>query len=272
MDDGPCVIGFLTDYGAQTEHVGALHAVVAAIAPGAGRIDLSHDIPAGDIRWGAVLVERLVRLMPPDSVTIAVVDPSVGTERRAVALELQGGRVVVGPDNGLLGLAADRLQAVRAVHITCEDHMRRPVSPTFHGRDIFAPVAAHVAQGVPLEALGPAVDPLSLERPHLPEPSVRDGEVHALAAGTDRFGNVALWATGEHLLAAGLVAGDRIGAISGATRTRGVIGRTFADVPRGGLLAYVDSHGLVSLAVHGGSAEERVQATAGEVIAIARQL
>lgn len=83
MDDGPCVIGFLTDYGAQTEHVGALHAVVAAIAPGAGRIDLSHDIPAGDIRWGAVLVERLVRLMPRHSVTIAVVDPGVGTERRA---------------------------------------------------------------------------------------------------------------------------------------------------------------------------------------------
>ena len=265
------VLGFLTDYGPHTEHVGALHAVAAAIAPEVGRIDLAHDVPAGDIRWGAVLVERLVRLMPRDSVTIAVVDPGVGTARRAVALETEWGKVIVGPDNGLLGLAADRLSPVRAVEITSEDHMRRPVSATFHGRDIFEPAAAHLANGALLDALGPAVDLTTIERPHLPAPNAFDGQMDALVAGVDRFGNLALWATWEQLMASGLVAGDRIWAISTATRTRGTLGRTFADVPRGGLLAYVDSHGLVSLAVNGGSAEERVQATAGEVIALARQ-
>ena len=265
------MLGFLTDYGPQTEHVGALHAVAAAIAPGAARIDLAHDVPAGDIRWGAVLVERLVHVMPRGSVTIAVVDPGVGTARRAIALETEWGRVILGPDNGLLGLAADRLQAVRAVEITSEDHMRRPVSATFHGRDIFAPAAAHLANGVPLSALGPEVDLSTIERPHLPEPNIVDGQMDALVAGADRFGNLALWATWEHLMAAGLVVGERIWAISTALRSRGTLGRTFADVPRGGLLAYVDSHGLVSLAVNGGSAEERVQATAGEVVAIARQ-
>lgn len=265
------MFGFLTDYGPQTEHVGALHAVAAAIAPGAARIDLAHDVPAGDVRWGAVLVERLVRVMPRGSVTIAVVDPGVGTARRAIAMETEWGRVVVGPDNGLLGLAADRLQAVRAVEITSEDHMRLPVSATFHGRDIFAPAAAHLVCGVPLSALGPEVDLTTIERPHLPEPTTTDGQMDALVAGVDRFGNLALWATWEQLMAAGLVAGERIWAISTALRSRGTLGRAFADVPRGGLLAYVDSHGLVSLAVNGGSAEERVQATAGEVVAIARQ-
>jgi len=264
-------LGFVTDYGPHTEHVGALHAVAATLAPQVSRIDLAHDIPAGDIRWGAVLVERLVRLMPRDSVTVAVVDPGVGTARRAVALETEWGKVIVGPDNGLLGLAADRLQAVRAVEITSEDYMRRPVSATFHGRDIFAPVAAHMASGVSLSALGPDIDLASIERPHLPEPNAFDGQLDALVAGVDRFGNLALWATWEQLMASGLVAGDRIWAISTATRARGMLGRTFADVPRGGLLAYVDSHGLLSLAVNGGSAEERVQATAGEVVAIARQ-
>ena len=267
----PRPIGFLTDYGPHSEHVGALHAVVAAMAPGADRIDLAHDIPPGDIRWGAVLLERLARLMPRESVVVAVVDPGVGTARRAVALELEYGRVVVGPDNGLLGLAADLLAPVQAVQVTSAAHMRQPVSDTFHGRDIFAPAAAHLATGTPLGDLGPQVDLASVERPHLPEPNVADGEVQALVAGTDRFGNLALWARWEHLMAAGLTAGDRIWAVSTAARTRGTIGRTFQDVPRGGLLAYVDSHGLVSLAVNGGSAGERVQATAGEVVAITRQ-
>lgn len=265
-------LGFLTDYGPQTEHVGALHAVAAAMAPGSDRIDLAHDVPPGDIRWGAILVDRLLRLMPRDSVTIAVVDPGVGTDRPGVAVELEWGRVVVGPDNGLLGLAADRLGAVRAAEITNPDHMRTPVSATFHGRDVFTPAAAHLALGTPLDDLGPAVDPSALQRPHVPEPSATPGTLEALVAGVDRFGNLALWAQPEHLMAAGLVDGDRLWVASAeGGRAQATMGRTFADVPRGALLAYVDSHGLVSVALNGGSAEERVQATAGEVIALMRQ-
>jgi S-adenosyl-L-methionine hydrolase (adenosine-forming) len=265
-------LGFLTDYGPGTEHVGALHAVAATIAPLSDRVDLAHDIPAGDIRWGAIVLERLVRLMPRQAVTVAVVDPGVGTERRPVAVELGWGRVVIGPDNGLLGLAADRLGATRAVHITSRDHMREPVSDTFHGRDVFAPAAAHVAEGVPLEALGPEIDPVSLQRPPLPAAQAAAGTLEALIAGVDSFGNLALWATADDLMAAGLVHGA--GAwVSTATagQSRARVGRTFQDVPRGALLVYIDSHGLVSVALNGGSAEERVRATAGEIAAVMRQ-
>jgi S-adenosyl-L-methionine hydrolase (adenosine-forming) len=265
-------LGFLTDYGPHSEHVGALHAVAASIAPHSGRIDLAHDIPAGDIRWGAIVLERLVRLMPRASVTVAVVDPGVGTDRRPVAMETQWGRVVTGPDNGLLGLVAERLMPVRAVEITSRDHMRDPVSATFHGRDVFAPAAAHIAEGIPLDALGPEIDPSGVERPSLPEPHAAGGRLEALVAGVDAFGNLALWATADDLMAAGFVNGDRVRvATAGTGASRATVGRTFHDVPRGGLLAYVDAHGLVSIALNGGRAEERVQATAGEVVAVMRQ-
>ncbi|MFM8829326.1 MAG: S-adenosyl-l-methionine hydroxide adenosyltransferase family protein [Actinomycetota bacterium] len=265
-------LGFLTDYGPQTEHVGALHAVAATIAPGSDRIDLAHDVSPGDVRWGAILVDRLVRLMPRESVTTCVVDPGVGTTRRAVALELEWGKVVVGPDNGLLGLAAERLGPVRAVEITSPDHMRQPVSATFHGRDIFAPAAAHLAEGVPLDALGPEIDPAVILRPHLPEAEAMPGTLEALVAGVDRFGNLALWATAEHLMAAGLVEGNRLWVASAeGGRSQATLGRTFADVPRGALLAYIDSGGLLSVALNGGSAEDRLRATAGEIVALMRQ-
>ncbi len=265
-------LAFLTDYGLGTEHVGALHAVAATIAPGSPRIDPAHDVPPGDVRWGAVLLERLVRLLPPASVAVAVVDPGVGTERRAVALALERGTVVVGPDNGLLGLAADRLGATRAVAVTSPAHMRWPVSATFHGRDVFAPAAAHLAAGEPLGALGADVAVASIVRPALPAPSVGPGTLEALVAGTDRFGNLALWAGPEHLAAAGLVAGDPIRVASaGGGRARATVGRTFADVPRGAVLVYMDAHGLVAVALNGGDARERVRAAAGEVVALTRQ-
>jgi len=265
-------LGLLTDYGPGTEHVGALHAVAAAIAPQSARIDLAHDVPPGDIRWGAILLERLVRLMPRDSVAVTVVDPGVGTDRRAVAVELEWGKVVVGPDNGLLGIAVDRLGAVRAVEVTSAQVMRAPVSATFHGRDVFAPAAAHVASGADLSDLGAPVDIDTIVRAHLPDASALPGALEALVVGSDRFGNLGLWAGPEHLMAAGLVEGDRLWvATAQGGRSQATLGRTFADVPRGALLAYVDSHGLVSIALNGGDAGERVRAAAGEVVALMRQ-
>jgi hypothetical protein len=150
--------------------------------------------------------------------------------------------------------------------------MRQPVSATFHGRDVFAPVAAHLAEGADLSELGPAVDPSSIGRPQLPDPSTLPGTLEALIVGVDSFGNLALWAAPEHLMAAGLVEGDRVWVASAeGGRSQATVGRTFADVPRGALLAYVDSHGLVSVALHGGDARERIRATAGEVVALMRQ-
>lgn len=261
------LVTLLTDYGPGTEHVGALHAVIAARCPAADRIDLAHDVPPGDVRWGAILLARLVPLAPPGA-HLAVVDPGVGSERRGLAVALGDGRHLVGPDNGLLGPAAASLEAAAAVELTAPEHRLEPVSATFHGRDVFAPAAAHLAGGGALDELGPAVPPDSIRQPPMPRARAEEGGIEAMAAGADRFGNVALLAGAGELAAARMAHEDRVWVVVGGRRSRAVVGRTFADVPRGGLLVYVDSHGMLSLAVGGGNALERLGLEPGEVVAI----
>jgi len=263
----PLPVAFLTDYGPGSEHVGALHAVVAARCPGADRIDLAHDVDPGDVRWGALLLARLSALLPP-SVVCAVVDPEVGTARRALAVALVGGRAAVGPDNGLLGPVSAALGAEAAVELTSAEHRREPVAPTFQGRDIFAPAAAHLAGGGALGDLGPEVDPASVTAPRLTPARVERGRLDALAVGRDRFGNLTLLAGPPELEAAGLRAGDRVWVLVGERRQRAAIGGVFADVPRGGLVVYIDSHEMVALAVNGGSAAERLRVAPGEAVAL----
>ncbi len=261
------LIAFLTDYGPASEHVGALHAVVAAACPRADRLDLAHDVEPGDVRWGALLLARLTALLPAATIC-AVVDPGVGTERRALAVALEGGRVVVGPDNGLLGPVCAALGAVAAVELTSAAHRREPVAPTFHGRDVFAPAAAHLAGGGALGDLGPPVDPASVAAPQLTPPRVEAGRLDALAVGRDRFGNLALLAGPDDLRSAGLRPGDRVWVLVGDRRQRAMVGRVFADTARGGLLVYVDAHDLVALAVGGGSAAERLRVAPGEAVGV----
>jgi S-adenosylmethionine hydrolase len=261
------LVAFLTDYGPGTEHVGALHAVVAARCPDADRLDLAHDVAPGDVRWGALLLSRLTRVVPA-GVVCAIVDPGVGTERRALAVALEGGRVVVGPDNGLLGPVADDLGASGAVSLESPAHRREPVAPTFHGRDVFAPAAAHLATGGALADLGPPVDPATIVRPRLTPPATGPGRLDALSVGRDRFGNLALLAGPEDLAAAGLAAGQQLWVVVADRRHRALCGRVFADAPRGGLLVYVDAHGMVALAVSGGSAAERLRIAPGEAVSL----
>jgi S-adenosyl-L-methionine hydrolase (adenosine-forming) len=260
-------VTLLTDYGPGTEHVGALHAVIAARAPGAERVDLAHDVPPGDVRWGAILLARLAPLAPP-GVHLAVVDPGVGSERRGLAAALRDGRHLVGPDNGLLGPAAAALGAEAAVELTAPEHRLEPVSATFHGRDVFAPAAAHLAGGGALGDLGPAVPPDSIRHPPMPEPRAGEAGIEAMAVGADRFGNVALLAGARELTAARMQPEDRVWVLVAGRRSRAVVGRTFADVPRGGLLVYVDSHGMLSLAVGGGNALKRLGVEPGEVVGV----
>jgi S-adenosyl-L-methionine hydrolase (adenosine-forming) len=261
------LVAFLTDYGPGSEHVGALHAVVAAARPDADRLDLAHDVEPGDVRWGALLLARLAAMLPPAAIC-AVVDPEVGTERRALAVALDGHRAVTGPDNGLLGPVCAALGAGAAVELTSPAHRREPVAPTFHGRDLFAPAAAHLAGGGALADLGPPVDPASVAAPKLTPARVEPGRLDALAVGRDRFGNLALLAGPGDLEAAGLRPGDRIWIMVGERRQRAAVGRVFADAPRGGLLVYVDSHDMVALAVRGGSAVERLRVAPGEAVAL----
>ncbi|WP_217914527.1 SAM hydrolase/SAM-dependent halogenase family protein [Miltoncostaea marina] len=261
------VVTLLTDFGAGSEHVGALHAVLAAGAPGVDRVDLAHDLPPGDIRAGALVLARLAPLVP-GAVHLAVVDPGVGTaDRRPVAVALAGGGAIVGPDNGLLGLAARALIAVGAVELPpLPEHL----PATFHGRDLFAPVAARLVAGEPLSELGEAVDPAGIAVPALPEPRVGDGELAAEVVMVDRFGNVQLLAREADLAAAGFRRGDRIHASTSDRRHPATVARAFGDVARKGMLVHIDSHGLVAVAVNGGSAAQRIGAEPGGTVSLGR--
>jgi S-adenosylmethionine hydrolase len=261
------VVCLLTDYGPGTEHVGALHAVIAAACPAADRIDLAHDVPPGDVRGGAVLLARLAPLLP-GAVHLAVVDPGVGTGRRAVAVALPGGGALVGPDNGLLGPAARALGAEAAAVL--------PPPPagtpaTFHGRDLLAPVAARLAGGAGVGELGEPADPSALREPDLTPADVGPGRLRAHVVAVDRFGNVQLLAGADDLAAAGFAPGEGVHASAGGRGHPATVARTFADVPREGLLLHLDSHGMVALAVNGGSAAARIGAGPGDTVTLGRR-
>jgi S-adenosylmethionine hydrolase len=259
------VVAFLTDYGAGSEHVGALHATVARACPAADRIDLAHDIPPGDVRRGAVVLARLAPVLPAGAIVVAVVDPGVGGQRRGLAIGLREGGALIGPDNGLLAPAADRLGAVRAWVLPTP-----PGSPaTFHGRDVFAPAAAALALGA--APLGMPVEPAGVVRPDLPVPRAAPGRLEASVLGADRFGNVELLAGPDDLAAAGIGIGDavRVGPAD-APGLAATVARTFSDVPPGALLVHVDGSGAVAVAANGADAAARLGAAPGETVAIAR--
>lgn len=260
-DRDVAVITFLSDYGASDEFVGVCHAVMARRAPRARIIDLAHGIERQDVRSGALAL-RAALPYTPVGVHLAVVDPGVGSERRAVALRVgDDGRMMVGPDNGLLTLAAEQLGGVAAaVDIGDSPECLQPVSATFHGRDVFAPVAAALASGVALEALGEPIAADALVALSLPL-ARRDGDrllAHVLSA--DVYGNLSLDASGELAAAVGLRAGAALVVERGAIVASARFGRTFSDVPAGELLAYVDARGALALAINAGSAADMLEA------------
>jgi S-adenosyl-L-methionine hydrolase (adenosine-forming) len=243
---------FLTDYGLTDEFVGVCHAVMARLAPDARVIDLAHGVPAGNILVGAVALEAAVPYAPPHSVFLAVVDPGVGTERRAVAVAA-GDATLVGPDNGVLDLAVRRLGGARRA-VVIDPSLVAPgaVSATFHGRDVFAPAAAIVARGGSLDDLGDEVSVASLTEIHVPQPAVRPGRLDAAVIGIDRFGNVRLAATRADLARAGL--GESMVLAHAGVPVRRV--RTFADLSPEHIGILEDSGGWLALVRNGSSAAE----------------
>lgn len=256
-------IAFLTDYGRTDWSVAACHGVMARIAPDVRVIDVSHEIGAQDVRHGAVVLEQAAPYLPT-SVIVGVVDPGVGTSRRAVAM-MAGEHVLIGPDNGLLMWAADACGGVkRAVELTAPAYRLDTAAVTFDGRDVFAPAAAHVAAGVPVDELGPelAVDDLV----RLPSPAVdaRPGVIEAEVHAVDHFGNVALAARAADLRRAGWQRGAELELTVRAHARSVRLGRTFADVAPGELVVLLDSSGHVALAVNHGSAAAVLGARAGD--------
>jgi S-adenosyl-L-methionine hydrolase (adenosine-forming) len=258
------IITFLSDYGLADAFVGVCHGVIARVCPSAHVIDLSHGVPRGDVRAGALMLRGAMAYVPV-GVHLAVVDPGVGGARRAVALRTADGRQFVGPDNGLLSLCFEPGGGVvEAVDIGRSPFALQPVSATFHGRDIFAPVAAHLAAGSSLGDAGEPCDPDALVRQELPEASVEDGVLVAHAVGVDRFGNVQLDA--EEFA---LRQGEPVAISVRGESWPGVYGRTFADVPAGELVVYEDSDRRLAVAVNQGSAVERLGLSIGDELRIA---
>jgi S-adenosyl-L-methionine hydrolase (adenosine-forming) len=248
------IVTLLTDYGRNDDFVGVCHGVIRGIHPGAEIVDITHGIERYAIRQGALVLRNTLPYMPP-GVHVAVVDPQVGTERRAVALRTGDGRILVGPDNGLLSLAWERCEGVEmAVDITRSPHRLEPVSATFHGRDIFAPVAAQLSAGAELADAGDPLDPDSLTRVELPEPREEDGAVVAHALVIDHFGNVGLNVDHDRLAGTGITLGGRVVAEAAGERYVGTYAQTFADVHPGELLVYQDAYRTLALAINRGDA------------------
>ncbi|MEA2233812.1 MAG: hypothetical protein QOD83_3628 [Solirubrobacteraceae bacterium] len=244
-------VTFLSDYGLDDDFVGVCHGVIARIAPDVRVIDVTHGIARHDVRAGALVLRRALPYMPA-GVHLAVVDPEVGATRRAVALRCaKEERLLVGPDNGLLMAAAAGFGGVvEAVDIGHSPLRLQPLSMSFHGRDVFAPVAAHLAAGISLGEVGELLDPGELVELELPRARVEDGCVVAHVVQADRYGNVMLDVEHEELAGSGLKLGHAV-TVNGE---RALYATTFADVPAGGLLLYEDGYRTLSLAVNRGSA------------------
>jgi len=256
-------IVFMTDYGTADEFVGVCHGVIASIAPQTRVIDLTHDVPRQDVLRGALTLGRATKFMPDDAVYVAVVDPGVGSERRSIAVRAATGAFLVGPDNGLLSTAWAALGGAEAA-ASIEDPrvMLFPVSKTFHGRDVFAPAAAHLATGAALEDLGPPIDPAALRTLEMPGPMVATGALGCRVVGVDGFGNVQLNARPRDVEAAGL--GDVLQVSGRAVPRVGI----FADVAEGVLACIVDSQGFLALVVNHGSAAELLNLKEGAAVVL----
>jgi S-adenosyl-L-methionine hydrolase (adenosine-forming) len=249
-------VTLLSDFGVLDEFAGVMEAVIAGIAPDARVIHLTHGVTPQGVMQGALALAQAVPYTPP-GVHVAVVDPGVGSERRAVVIVTGDGRLLVGPDNGVLVPAAEGCGGIEAAYeIADENLFLHPVSSTFHGRDVFAPVAARLAAGLDPSAVGPAVDPAGLRRIDVPAPHLEPGTILAQALDVDRFGNVALNVRGADLDGHGLPAGARVEIAAGDGRYFAVRATTFADVRPGEMVLYDDSSGWASLAVNRGSLAE----------------
>jgi hypothetical protein len=262
------LVTFLSDFGLRDDFVGTCHGVIARIAPEVRIVDITHGIEPQQVLQGALVLANTLPYMPV-GVHLAVVDPGVGSGRRALCLRGGDGRLYVGPDNGLLVPAVEKLGGVAAGwELTERRYMLERVSATFHGRDVFAPAAAHLARGVDPAELGPAADPATLVRLELPEPEVGSRRLRATVLYVDRYGNVQLNAKREHAERVGVEPGVRVELQLGSGRFFAVSARTFADARLGEIILYEDAYETLAVAISGGSAAQVLGSGPGDQVSI----
>lgn len=267
---GAAPIALLTDFGYRDHYVGAMKGVIASIAPGASLIDITHGVPAQSIAAGAIALAQSWRLFPPRTVFLVVVDPGVGTARLPVAVQTRAGARFVGPDNGVFSLALEEAGPARAVELHAPHYRRARVSATFHGRDIFAPAAAHLWRGVKLEALGPPVRG-GLTRLELAEPREGVEELRGEVLYVDGFGNLVSNIERDALARfEARFPGMRL-SVRIATSAPMRILEAYGDAREGVPLATFGSFELLEIAVRDGSAAQRFTAGAGAVVTVRPQ-
>ena len=260
------IVTLLTDYGLDDEFVGVCHGVIRRAAPDVPIVDITHGITRHGVREGALTLRNALPYMPA-GVHVAVVDPQVGTERRAVAVRTaEEDRLLVGPDNGLLALAWERVGGVvEAVDVSRSPHRLEPLSATFHGRDLFVPVGAALATGEPLADAGEPLDPAELTALELPQPRREGDALIAHALVIDGYGNVGLNVGHADAMQAGIRLGDRVD-VNGR---EALAVQTFADVPAGELLLYEDAWRSLALAVNRGDAAALLGVRADDEVRLA---
>jgi S-adenosylmethionine hydrolase len=261
------IITFTSDFGTDDWFVGVVHGVIHAICPEARVVDVAHSILPGDIATAAFLLEAATPDFPPGAIHLAVVDPGVGTARRAIAVASRG-HVFVGPDNGVLEWALCDA-AAEAYELAESRFFRHPVSRTFHGRDVFAPVAAHIASGVPLLQLGARIaDPM---RWKMPVCQIEDGGVTGAIMRVDRFGNGLTNITADALVAAFPGTSDSALVIEVVSREIRGLSRSYGDSPVGTIVALLGSSGRIEIAQVGGHASSRLGFGAGDRVRVSRR-
>lgn len=261
MSPRPCIISLLTDFGAQDAFVGIMKGVILGINPSVSLVDLSHEVPPQGILAGALLLRNAAPFFPPGTIHVAVVDPGVGSARRALLLETRNA-FFIGPDNGLLSLAAPAETVTRMVHLTNAEYFLSPGSHTFHGRDVFAPVAAHLSLGVAPERFGPLVT--DMERLTLPPAARGAAGLNGSVMYIDRFGNVVTNLTEADLRP---FPKESLLVSIGPVRVHGVVA-TYAAVEVGALAALINSWGMLEIAVRNGSAAQQLGAQFGQPVQV----
>ncbi len=264
----PFPLAIITDFGYRDHYAGAMKGVIASIAPKAAVIDITHGIPAQSVVAGAIALRESWRYFPPRTVFLAVVDPGVGTARAPIAIKTRAGARFVGPDNGLLWLAANDAGITRIVKLTSPRHRLTNVSATFHGRDIFAPAAAYLWRGTSISSLGPALRPTSIARLELPCPVDSARELRGEVIYVDGFGNL--------VSNIDRPAAERFGArfrhkylsvrIEGGAAMR--ILDAYGDAPKGVPLAIFGSFGLLEVAIRDGNAAAHFAAGPGSSLSL----
>jgi S-adenosylmethionine hydrolase len=260
------VITFLSDFGLEDDFVGTCHGVIKRIAPDVDVIDITHGIEPQSILQGAIVLANTLPYMP-EGVHLAVVDPDVGTPRRALVLRSGNGRLLVGPDNGLLIPAAERVGGIEAAHeITNRSYALDPVSSTFHGRDVFSPAAAHLSLGLDPAELGGAVPSGEVVRLEIPQPEIGERRIRATCLYVDRFGNIKLNLDAGQVEPLGIVPGRQVEVELAMDRFYALAARTFAEARPGEIILYEDAYRKITLAISRGNAAETFGVRAGSEV------